>query len=482
MSSQTQELEQALQALRLQTANTAEATQAVSTLAENSRSDPDVRLQLSDPQVLQKLVGFVEYSVNRHPTTTSSALRCIGNACIDNDEARATLTNLGFSWARQCLHGDDEVLWLAVKALYNICSEYDAAQLQCYREHIHYELIDMCASPLALGSDDRSLLIDLLFWITSQKANVPEEAASEPLPAETLLRLLNLPYYHLIKADLDDLATILEIGLTFLRDASTQTQIVGHHWAGYVWQMLQDVESKIALRELSGQGPPETKEVLKPYSASLIWTLSDIAANPKFAETYNLDDGWINALIQTIKEEAAEFFTNFETDIVDQSELGARLYREARQTRGNPEGTDPISGGQRLVCAACQIIGNLLWALPSDQATPLVEEAAIHVALWRMLVVPDGVNDEDLLHSAASLLVQLTRPSQHVRELIGADEKAKDALTALCGHKTPQIKQIGVKLLRALGRDCPLNQERFGSLAADLTVAAAEDAPMVNGA
>ncbi|KAK5128274.1 hypothetical protein LTR85_002941 [Meristemomyces frigidus] len=507
--------EQALQLLTLQQTSSPEATQAVSTLAESSKSHPDLRTQLADPRVLGPLIEIVKHTVETDdPTTTSSALRCMGNACIDNDAARSTITAAGFAWAYQCLHSNnDELRWLAVKVLYNICSDHEAAQLQCYREHIHYDLISICASPLASASDDRSLIIDLLFWITSQKANITDtEQATEPLPSETLLKLLNLPsYYFAASVVLDDFATLLEICLPFLRDPHTQTQIVESHRAGYVWQMLQDIANRIALRRsnspAAAKPPEETVQVLRPYASSLIWILSDIAANPKFAAKYDLNDSWIHGLLQTIKNGAIKVaVVDSEIHLVDKSELGQRLYREARSSRAvSQHSMDDMNVGQLLRTASCQIIGNLLWALPPQRATPLIETDKIHEALWQILSPPSSSSvseieveveieveaeannvEADLTYSATSLLIQLTRPSQHVRELIGAAYRAKDALTALCEHKTPQIQQMGIKLLRALGKECPLNQERFGGLAAHLTATAAaataEDAPVANGA
>jgi hypothetical protein len=46
------------------------------------------------------------------------------------------------------------------------------------------------------------------------------------------------------------------------------------------------------------------------------------------------------------------------------------------------------------------------------------------------------------------------------------------------------IKQEGVKLLRALGKECPANQERFAELAKEALAASAEngDTAMVESA
>ena len=147
-----------------------------------------------------------------------------------------------------------------------------------------------------------------------------------------------------------------------------------------------------------------------------------------------------------------------------------------------PEDDGVGYGSQRQVSGACQIVGNLLWALPPEAATPMVEKDAIHIALWKMLVNREIGDDEDVTYSVVGLLIQLTRPSAHVRALIGDDENAEMALKGLCEHKTPQVKQQGINLLRALGKECPVNQERFGSLAAQITIAPAETGRITDGA
>lgn len=473
------DIQQALQTLITSTIDAEQSDLALARLAEASRTDPNLRCVLGEPQNMEGLVDSVWFFMDESPDSTALALRCIGNACIDNDRARDAVTKLGFTWAGLCLQYeiDDEVEWLTVKVFYNICSEHEAAQQRCFQDRVHHKLVSLCTSPLAQNRDERTLLFDLLFWITGRKAHVTEGTISEPLPQDTLLELLNLPYYHAKTAGLEDFATLVEICLTFLRDPLVQTQVIEHRWVGYVWQTAQEIENKL----LAEDGSSETDEVLKPLLSSLIWCLSDIAANPAFAQEYSLDDAWIKGLVHVIKAEGGEVDVE-PADIVDSSELGQRLYQEARATRNDTsQQSDVGRGSHRLVGGACQIIGNLLWALPSDTAAPLVETHALQIPLWRTFVSQERLTDDDIQHSAAGLLIQLTRPSPHVRELIGDDEKAETALRVMWQHKTPQIKQDGIKLLRALGKDCPVNQRRFDGLAAEMTVAGASDMPVRNG-
>ena len=80
-------------------------------------------------------------------------------------------------------------------------------------------------------------------------------------------------------------------------------------------------------------------------------------------------------------------------------------------------------------------------------------------------------------HSIAGFLTQLSRPSPEVRERLADGLWVDEALALLCLHEKPQLKQDGIRLLRALGKDCSLNQERFESLAASVTFKGGVDTP-----
>lgn len=464
MSDDLQEIERALQALQLQSANSStNAAESVATLAEGSRMYPDIRHQLADPETLRKLVEIVECSVNDDVNTTSLALRCICNACIDNLDARDAICTIGFAWAHRCLlcWQDEEVQWLTVKVLYNICSDHEAAQIQCFHDRLHFPLITICTSPPTLQRDNRSLLIDLLFWITGQRAEHPPSVA-EALPETVMDGLLMLPYFHASSTDVEDFATLVEICLSFLRDPSIQKQVVGRKRVAYMWEILQEAANRL------GEASTGAEELLKPLPASIIWCLSDISADTAFSHQYGLGHPFIDGLLQVVKSGGKEL-----------------LSPETIYATSIPEDRSYTAAGEKGSClylsGACQVLGNFVRSLPLEDAAQLTEAGALHVPLWNFILTQPLSSDEEVMHSAAGLLIQLTRPSTHVRELMGQDENASVALTALCEHKTPQIQQMGLKLLRALGKECPLNQERFGGLAAHFTNGAAEDAPMTNG-
>ncbi|TKA37960.1 hypothetical protein B0A54_10563 [Friedmanniomyces endolithicus] len=457
-----QQVEAALQSLQV-----GSSSAALSTLAAGSKAYPDVRIRLATPEFLRALVEVAECGLNDSLKITSAALRCIGNACIDNDTARETIAGLGFSWAVLCLHhNDDEIKWLTMKVLYNVCSDHEAAQLQCYHDRVHEYLISLCGSPHSLQSRETSTLIDLLFWITGHKATVSDNAA-DSLSHESLLELLMLPYYHYNIATVEDFATLLEICLTFLRDPFVQKQVIKSRCVACVWQMFVDCEDRMG-HPAEGEDAQETKELLMPLSASLIWCLSDIAANQQFIREYDLSSVFIERLLSLVASGGEESATKSK-DAIEQAGLGARQSTKAQTAQEEVSSHQTVRRSARSVAAACQIVGNMLRVLPPQEITTLVMTRKIHATLWHILAARDYAGDDDVPHSFAGFLVQLTRPSLEVREFLAEGVEAEKALRVLCEHKTPQINQDGIRLLRALGKDCLVNQERFRGFAASVT-------------
>ncbi|KAK5135244.1 hypothetical protein LTR08_005494 [Meristemomyces frigidus] len=461
------DIDHAFQALSVDLPDDARTPQAIATLAAASRAQPAIRSRLADPNVLGLLTKAVGCSLDDNDLENASlALRCIGNACIDNDAGRDAICSLGFSWAHRCLSypssqhssGDsdsDDLVWLTVKVLHNICSDHAAAQLACSEARLYIPLIAVCASPRTLRKDDdRSLLIDLLFCISVQRSEHPPPTP-ESLPDNILEQLLRLPSHLATVTDLEEYATVLEINLTFLRDPAIQTQIVRARRVAHVWLSLQ--ETGIRLRK----GEPESQELLKPLSSSLSWCLSDIAAHAEFAQTYDLDDPLIKGLLHIIRSEGEE------TPLLTRQTIASN--RATLQPPANPSPRAP-NPDPHLLPPACQILGNLLRLLPPPTLLPLLTPPTpLQTPLWHSLLT---TTDSESLYSLASLLHQLTRPSPQARELLGQDPHAAAALTLLCGHPLPQIRQAGVRLLRALGRECAGNRARFEGVAREVVVAA----------
>ncbi|KAI7356110.1 hypothetical protein KC336_g22233, partial [Hortaea werneckii] len=267
----------------------------VRSLADQSRKSEEIRQSLAELPVQQKLIQIITANLATNPEATLAALRCLGNSCIDNDTARSNLSSPSSSsssnpqehhnhhlhWAESSLQSPNpEIRWTTVKVLYNLCTDHEESQQQLYRTRgVWYALVHLLVSPKTLHlphleengqenenggvtvtPEERTLLLDLLFWITGQKAKIDQQepppsqdgqveddmsSSSSLPPAGVLGKILLLPYLYKNdnlcnpssstteaeaegegeENDLDEYATALEITLAFLRDPNIQEEI-----------------------------------------------------------------------------------------------------------------------------------------------------------------------------------------------------------------------------------------------------------------
>ena len=563
---------------------------AVKSLADQSRKSEEIRQTLAELPVQQKLIQIITTNLATNPEATLAALRCLGNSCIDNDTARSNLTvhdststqenhhHNHLHWAESSLQSpNQEIRWTTVKVLYNLCTDHEESQQQLYRTRgVWYALLHLLVSPdtfhlpkpeenknetkdgkKTVTPEERTLLIDLLFWITGQKAKIDQqeqrneipERDTSLLPPAVLGKVLLLPYLYNLsnpssstegeEIDLDEYATTLEITLTFFRDPSVQGEIVRRKWVEGVWRVFLDVEGKLCESERTGESTGEMvmmttmqqqqQQLLRPLVSSWTWCLSDIAAQEGFGRGYDLEDPMVRELIGLIQSQGSLGTSSPQGEEEERDEAMGRILTEAmesttdrdafissstlnqprtRKTSAISSGENPQKINPRRLSAACQILGNLLHALPAETVGTFVleqqqhqqqqQQTSLHQALWHFLSQPQpsassstnpshqqkaqtqqptqqpkspaASEQEEAQHSALSLLIQLTRPSPpQVREILGADANAEKALRVLWEGggegKNPGIPQGAVRLVRALGRECGVNQRRFEGLA-----------------
>ena len=399
------------------------------------------------------LIDLIECGLADSLDTTTAAIRFIGNTCIDNDEARDDAAALGFSWAGQCLdRGDSDLQVLTVKALYNICSDHEAAQRACLNDHVPGQLIRYMLNRARVepivskwGDELWELAVDLLFDISAHRG---KQASVTTIPDDVLDGLLSLPTIDADKIpaqSLDSFACLVEAALTYLRDDVVQAQVIDNKHFAKVWLIFSSVESRLQ-DKLPDEQLEECRQLLLPLSTSITWIMSDIAARGSFVEHYNVEHAFVQRLVLLL----------IDTD------LAGLISDEAKQV-----------GAERMANAACQIVGNVVWATRSFSPPPLPHAVNgqadsqsvltqrmrdLRIALIQIL---ESAHSAELLHSAVGLLIQLTRAGSATRENIGSE--APEAIERLCKHEQPELRQDAVKLLRALGKGCPENQKKYGS-------------------
>lgn len=332
---------------------------AVQTLATQSRESPDVRHELA--KSIPRLLQVIDKPKDVNQGVTAATLRCIGNACVDNQDACQDFVAADFDllYFVHLLESDTpELRDLTLKLLYNLCSQSEAAQKKCFEACVHAPIISAVFEAAESDADSSdlppSLAIDLLFWITSQSRgrDAASKSLKEGLGDPALKRLLRLPSMLAETLEIEDFATLLEIFLVFFRDPEIQNYAANERLVDVIWKTLEINEGKV--REV--EGDPEDHKLLVALSTSLTWILSDVAASDSFAAMENIEN----------------------------SAFLARLLSLLTPDEGSPSAT-PVGipdGDLRLTIAACQVIGNYLHSKGSDAAVPLIQDRRIHQRLF----------------------------------------------------------------------------------------------------
>lgn len=493
------DLDKVINDVLTQDSNSDEFTNAVASLASLSREHEAARTRLASKEVLQRLLQNLSAEVKTvdQEELFATTLRCVGNACVSNPEACQTVTDYKFGWCKAFLQGfpchwiavneEDGVPFpmpaintrdLAVKVLYNICSQSEEAQKQCYHDNIHALVIEAMFDNQHFGGevagDVLSLTVDLLLWITSHHKELASvEGDTERtrglgerrgLKTEAWYWLVKSPLICVDRLDVDDWASLLETCLVYLREPLCHKGLIEWELVQVVWYILENNERKIEAVEDS----EEDKKLLVALSTSLTWVLSDVAATPEFATAYAGASANVLALAAGFQEVPV-----LQQLVEDISKILATGEVHPHDAAGDKSTNLVSDESLRLTNAACQVIGNLLHNLvPKTGTVPaVIQESQMHK---RLLALMAESNSADFLHSAAGLLIQLSRPSVEAREEIANDSNALAAIKRLGQHTMQELNQDALMLMRALGKDAPATQERLKELAGEVMATVAE--------
>lgn len=448
-SSLDPEIDQCLRKLQSDDADEDDLRASLEQLATTSRESEILRIRLADTATLAQLDQVITSKDGKPSRSLQPALRCLGNACFENEGAADRVASFGLDWAATVLHsGDQETIAITTNVLNNICIQSIDAQKQACKIGLDDELLYRLtrAEETAI-----SVPLDLVLLIISHRKEtnrqgLPSWAAHGTDFTTDLLAWANRTRTSL---SVDDWACTLEITLIYLREVEVQTLIVEKKQVDGVWSLLSKNENWIAGSNERGADcveddiePEEVRRILKPESMSLTWILSDLAAHTSFVSSYGLEDPWL------------------------QTTIVANLLQPSSAVLG---ATAALNSDARPN-AACQVLGNVLHTLPLKDAVPLVQEQHLHQPLFAAMA---GTDDADFLHSATGLLIKLARPSPDICGVIAADSNLLPALEKMNAHPMQQLKQDALALMRVLGKDLPAVQERLKDVAKDVLVAAA---------
>ncbi|KAK9788540.1 putative UNC-45/Cro1/She4 central domain-containing protein [Seiridium cardinale] len=381
------------------------------------------RLSLGQSDVLEFFLSLIGKDGLRQAITVH-ALRVIGNSCADTDENRARVV------ASNCMPkivnflNNDSTLLFAIPVLFNVCVDYEPAQVAAYKAGINPELVSLISSPRITSVEAfMSIICKLLALVASQE---PEANFVHPATPFVLFTLATSPRSL---ANLEEFLGQTSVALTYLSNQSFQDAFL--EAPDSIPLFLKAFSKACANFELDVADPDEAAE-LKKVKSVFTQAMADISANPLFASACPIDGAEIQALQEWIGSPYVE-----------------------------------------LQSAACLALGNI--ARSDEVCTALVQQSAIHRPLVVILSNPSNT-DAQLLHSTLSFLKNLAIPASNKTPLGEAGLFEPLVLPRLWGLDAQiQVQFTAVSLTRLLLVSSPENVKRIcAPLSADPSSPASE--------
>ncbi|KAK9419627.1 putative UNC-45/Cro1/She4 central domain-containing protein [Seiridium unicorne] len=366
------------------------------------------RLSLGQSGVLEFFLGLIGKDGLRQAITVHT-LRVIGNSCADTDENRARVVASNcMPKIVNCLNNDSTLLF-AIPVLFNVCVDYEPAQVAAYKAGINPELVSLISSPRITSVEAfMSIICKLLALVASQE---PEANFVHPATPFILFTLATSPRSL---ANLEDFLGQTSVALTYLSNQSFQDAFL--EAPDSIPLFLKAFSKACTNFDLDVADPDEAAE-LKKVKSVFTQAMADISANPLFASACPIDGAEIQALQEWIGSPYVE-----------------------------------------LQSAACLALGNV--ARSDEVCTALVQQSAIHRPLVAILSNPSNI-DAQLLHSTLSFLKNLAIPASNKALLGEAGLFEPHVLPRLWALDTQiQVQFTAVSLTRLLLVSSPENVKR----------------------
>ncbi|KAI0139164.1 ARM repeat-containing protein [Hypoxylon sp. NC0597] len=344
------------------------------------------------------------------------ALRIVGNSCADQDENRQRVVDSGLMPRLVELLGHDSLLQLAIPVLFNICVDYEPAQVAASKARLSNYLVELITEPRL--QEKASVYINVVYKLFGLVAAQEFEPDSlNPQAPYVLLARVGLEASNPDSPDLEGFLALSSAALTFLSHPKIQGTFLETPDAISVF--LKAFQRAIESPRLFEVDDVEERAQLNQLHNIYIQTLADISAHPLFVSLCSLDGPLAALLLQWIS------------------------------SRHTP-----------LQTAACLALGNV--ARSDASSICLVQEMSVHRPLIGILSSPDlPTTDAQLLHSALSFLKNLSIPASNKTFLGDAGILDPNVLPRVWEMDTqPQVQFDAVSLTRLLLINCPANVRR----------------------
>ncbi|KAJ9142359.1 Gtp binding protein [Pleurostoma richardsiae] len=384
--------------------------------------DPSWRLPLGDSGLVDFFLGILAADNLRLPLKVH-ALRVIGNACADTDENRARVVESKRLLDIIRLLADDSILAFVIPVLYNICVDYEPAQLQACGAGLSRELVGILSGPrLTQCEAFINIMCKILAFLVAQ---TPEAKLANPVTPVILLRVATNPA---LPVDLEDFLGLVSVALGYLAQEEFQMNLLG---AGGLHTFLGAFANAYTHYNMVDLDPDDAAQ-LKDIRNAFVQVLADMSALESFPSMHPLNSPVVQTLQSWLRTPSS--YANLQT-------------------------------------AACLALGNL--ARSDEISTSLVRDYQTQLPLIALLSTPyptlsgqqhaDSPLPSQLLHAILSFLKNLAIPASNKPALGGLLEQPTNILPRLWNSTDtqPQTQFAAVSLTRLLLVGCPANVKRI---------------------
>lgn len=393
-------------------------------LGDSSR-DASWRAPIGNSGLLDFFLGILAVDGLRQSLKIHT-LRTIGNSCADEDSNRARVVASNSLGRIVSLLQDDSVLAFVIPVLYNICVDYEPAQLQACQAQLSRSLIGIVSGPRLVQCRAFLNIICKIFGLLV--AQEPEVKLADPATPTYLLQLAVNPESAL---DIEEFCILVSVALAYLAQEPFQEELIRQDGAQALLTSFSDSCTKYDVAQMD----PEDAEEYKALGNGFMSAIADVVALPSFLDKYPLN----SRPVLTMQSWVSNSYSNV-----------------------------------NLRTTGCIALGNL--ARSDESSTYFVQDVKIHAPLINFLsktygprpLSPDTASIEappspHLVYAIISFLKNLAIPAANKPILGTLLEQPNPVLPRMWSatDTQPQVQFAAVSLTRLLILNCSANVRRI---------------------
>ncbi|EFX02326.1 GTP-binding protein [Grosmannia clavigera kw1407] len=242
---------------------------AVEILADGSR-DATWRKPIGESGILAFFLGII-CEAGLRTSLKMHTLRLIGNSCADEDSNRARVVAGNHLHQLVPLLFDDTLLAFAIPVMFNICVDYEPAQVQASQAGISHALLDILSEPDAP-------LVDI----------------------DTPVRLLQLEASPDVILDAEEFQTLISIVLACLSHETFQAELNRRGGVELLLKAFSDSYIKFSEADLNAEDAEDFVLVRNQFTA----IIADVMADSSFFTVYSVASPVIQTLEHWLRDDS----------------------------------------------------------------------------------------------------------------------------------------------------------------------------------